>query len=99
MGDAPNGINGVVVEMDTPRMRIPLDMHDNNELMLKPENGCPLFPTALKLQEQLLKLHDLAQERTASSKEFHGIQLKVTGVTHVNAAIACQSLGAAYLET
>jgi len=45
--------------------------------MLKQENVRPLFPTALKLQEQLQKLHDLVQERIASNKEYHRIQIKV----------------------
>jgi len=82
-------------------MRICLDTHDNKELMLKPENLCPLFPTARapKLQEQLLKLNDLAQEHIASSKEFHHIQLKVKGVKHVKTAIACETLKSAYLAT
>jgi tetratricopeptide (TPR) repeat protein len=94
-----NGIEGVVMKTNAPRLRVRLHAFDNKEIMLKPENVCPLFPTAPKLQEQLLKLHDLAQERIASSKEDHRIQIKVTGVKHVNAAIACQNLGTAYLET
>jgi len=94
-----NGIEGVVVEMGALRMRVRLDTLDNMELMLKPANVCPLFPTSLKLQEQLLKLYDLAQERIASSKELHRIQIKVKGVKHVNTAIACWTLGAAYLAT
>ena len=94
-----NGIEGVVVRMDALRMCVRLDMLDNKELMFKPENVCPLFSTALKLQEQLQKLHDLAQERIASSKEHHRIQIKVKGVKHVNTAIACQNLGVAYLAT
>ena len=94
-----NGIEGVVVKMDALRMCVGLDMLDNKELMLKPENVCPLFPTALKLQEQLQKLHDLAQEHISSSKEVHRIQIKVKGVKHVNTAIACQTLGIAYLAT
>ena len=88
-----NGIEGIVVEMDGPRMRIRLVMLDNKELMLKPENVCPLFPTALKLQEHFLKLHDRAQERIASCKEFHRIQIRVTGVKNINGASACQNLG------
>jgi len=94
-----NGIEGVVVRMDALRLCVRLDMLDNKELMLKPENVYPLFPTALKLQEQLQKLQDLAQERIASSKEHHRIQIKVKGVKHVNTAIACQNLGVAYLAT
>jgi len=70
-----NGIEGVVVEMDALRMRVGLDTLNNKELMLKPENVCPLFSTALKLQEQLMKMHDLAQERISSSKEVHRIQI------------------------
>jgi len=76
-------------------MRIRLDTHDNKELMLKPENVCPLFPTALKQ-------NDLAQERITSNKEahrIHRVQIKVRGVKHVNTTIACQNLGAAYLST
>jgi len=92
-----NGIEGVVVEIDALRMRVRLDMLDNKELMLKSENVCPLLPTAPKLQEQLMKLHDLAQERIASSKEVHRIQIKVKGVKHVNTGIACETLGLAYL--
>jgi len=94
-----NGIEGVVVEMDALRICVGLDTLDNKELMLKPENVCPLLPTALKLQEQLLKLQDLTQERIASSKEVHRIQIKVKGVKHVNTAFACQNLGVAYLAT
>jgi len=94
-----NGIEGVVVEMEALRMCVRLDTLDNKRLMLKPENVCPLFPTALKLQEQLMKMHDLAQEHIASSKEVHRIQIKVKGVKHVNTAIACETLGLAYLET
>jgi len=94
-----NGIEGVVVEMHALRMRVRLDTLNNKELMLKPENVCPLLLTALKLQEQLQKLHDLAQERIASSKEVHRIQIKVKGVKHVNTAIACETLGVAYLVT
>ena len=59
-----NGIEGVVVKMDALRMRVLLDTLDHTELMPKPENVCPLLPTAPKLQEQLLKLHDFAQEET-----------------------------------
>ena len=88
------------MKMDTLRMRVRLDMLDNEELMLKPESVCLHFPTpALKLQEQLLKLHDLAHERIASSKKAHRIQIKVTDVKHVDIAIACQTLGAVYLAT
>jgi len=87
------------VEMDALRMRLRLDMLDNKELVLKPQNVRPLLPTAPKLQEQLMKLHDLAQERIASSKEYHRIQIKVKGVKHVNTAVACQTLGIAYLAT
>jgi len=94
-----NGIEGVVVKMDALRMRVRLDMLNNKELMLKPENVCPLLPTALKLQEQLIKLRDLAHERIASSKEVHRLQIKVKGVKHVNTAIACETLGLAYLAT
>jgi len=94
-----NGIEGVVVKMDGLRMCVRLDAVDNKELMLKPENVCPLLPTAAKLQEQLQKLHDLTQERIVSSKEVHRIQIKVKGVKHVNTAIACQTLGIAYLAT
>jgi len=94
-----NGIKGVVVEMDALCMHVRLDTLNNKELMLNPENVHPLFPTALKLQGQLLKLHNLAQERIASSKEYHRIQIKVKGVKHVNTAIACQTLGVAYLAT
>jgi len=68
-----NGIEGVVVNMDALRMRVRLDTLNNKELLLKPENVCPLYPTAPKLQEQLMKLHDLAQERIASIKEYHRI--------------------------
>jgi len=84
-----------------PHMRICLDTLDNKELMLKPENMCPLFPTVPKLQKQLLKLHDLAQEpeRIDNGKEYHRIQIKMKGVEHVNTAIACQTLGVAYLAT
>jgi len=56
-----------------------------------------LLPITPKLQEQLMKLHDLAQERIASSKEVHRIQIKVQGVKHVNTGIACETLGLAYL--
>jgi len=94
-----NGIEGVVVKMDALRMRVRLDMLDNKELMLKPENVCPLFPTAPKLQEQLIKMHDLAQEHITSSKEVHRLQIKVKGVKHVNTAIVCQNLGVACLAT
>jgi len=94
-----NGIEGVVVTIDGLRLRVRLDRHDNKELMLKPENVCPLFSTALTLQEQSLKLQDLIQERIARSKEAHRIQIKVAGVKHVNTAIACQIFGAAYLAT
>ena len=80
-------------------MCVRLDTLDNKELMLKPENVCPRLPTVLKLQEQLIRLHDLAQERIASSKELHRIQIKVKGVKHVNTAIACQNLRVAYLVT
>jgi len=66
--------------------------------MLKPENVCPLFPTALKLQEQLLKLQDLVLERIASSKKDHHICIKVMGVKHVNTNTACGNLRAAYPE-
>jgi len=55
----------VVVKLNAPRMRIRLDTHNNKELMPKPENVCPLFPTVLKLQEQLMKLQDLSQELIA----------------------------------
>jgi len=94
-----NGIEGIVVEMDALRMRVRLDTLDKKKLMLKPENVRPLLPTALKLHEQVMKMHDLAQERIASSKEYHRIQIKVKGVKHVNTAIACQNLGLAYLAT
>jgi len=94
-----NGIEGIVVEMDALRMRVRLDTLDIKKLMLKPENVCPLLPTALKLREQLMKMQDLAQERIASSKEYHRIQIKVKGVKNVNTAIACQNLGLAYLAT
>ena len=94
-----NQIEGVVMKTDGPRMRIRLDTHDNKELMLKPENVCPLFPKALKLQEQLLKLHNLAQERITSNKEARRFQIKARGVKHVNTTIACQNLGTAYLST
>jgi len=94
-----NGIEGVVVEMDALRMRVRLDTLHNKKLMLKPENVCPLFPSALKLQEQLQKLHDLAQKRITSSKEYHRFQIKVRGVKHVNTAITCHNLGVAYLAT
>jgi len=40
------GIEGVVVKMDALRLCVRLDTLDNKELMLKPENVCPLFPTA-----------------------------------------------------
>jgi len=94
-----NGIEGVVVEMDALRMRVRLDTLHNKKLMLKPENVCPLFPSALKLQEQLQKLHDLAQKRITRSKEYHRFQIKVRGVKHVNTAITCHNLGVAYLAT
>jgi len=92
-----NGVEGVVVETDVLRICVCLDMLNNKELMLKPQNVCPLFPTALKLQEQLLKMHDLTQECITSRKEVHRIQIKVKGVKHVNTAIICQTLGVAYL--
>jgi len=85
--------------MDALRMCVRLDTLDKKRLMLMPENVCPLLPTAPKLQEQLLKLHDLAQERIASSKEYHRIQIKVKGVKHVNTAVACQTLGVSHLAT
>jgi len=94
-----HGIEGVVLEMDALRMCVRLDTNDNKEVMLKPENVRPLFPTALKLQAQLQKLHDIAQERIANSKETRRIRIKVTGVKHVDAAIACQNLGVAYLDS
>jgi len=89
------------MKMNTPRLRVCLDTLrlDNKELMHKPGNVRPLFPTTSKLQEQLLKLQDLAQERIASSKELCRIQTMMTGVKHVNAVIACHTLGAAYLVT
>jgi len=52
----------VVVKIEGLRVRVHLDTHDNKELMLKPENVCPLSPTAVKHQEQLQKLQDLALE-------------------------------------
>jgi len=70
-----NGIEGVVVEMDALRMRVGLDTLNNKELMLKPENVCPLFSTALKLQEQLMKMHDLAQEPISSSQQVRRIPI------------------------
>jgi len=76
-----------------------LNMRDNTEFMLKPENVCPLFPTASKLQEQLLQLQDLAQEPIVSSKELQRIQIKMTGVKHADAVIPYHTLGAAYLAT
>ena len=76
-------------------MRIRLNTHDNKKLMLKPENVRTLFPAASKLQEQLLKLHDLAQERITSNKEARRFQIKARGVKHVNTTIACQNLGTA----
>jgi len=94
-----NGIEGVVMKLEALRMRVRLDTLDNKVLMLKPGNVCPLLPTALKLQQQLQKLNDLAHECIASSKELHRIQIKVKGVKHVNTAITCQTLGAAYLAT
>jgi len=75
-----------------------LETLDDKELMLKPENVCPLFPTAPKLQEQYQKLKDLVQERIVSSKEYHRIQIKVSGVKHSRTAHACHDLGAAYLS-
>ena len=39
--------------MDALRLCVRLDTLDNKELMLKPDIVCPLFPTALKLQELL----------------------------------------------
>ena len=94
-----NGLEGVVVTMGHPRMRVRLDVPDNTEIMLKPRNVRPLIPTAEKLQEQFLKLQDLTRERIASSEEAHRIQVKMMGVKHVNTGIACHALGSAYLGT
>jgi len=59
-------------------------MHDNKDLMLKSENVRTLFLNSSKLLEQLLKLHDLAQKRIASSKELHRIQIKMTSVSSMS---------------
>jgi len=47
-----NRLESVVVKMDVLRVRVCLDGHDNEEMMLKPENVCPLFPTVEKLHGQ-----------------------------------------------
>jgi len=46
-----NGLEGVVVKVDALRLRMCLDSHDNEELILKPQNVRLLFPTALKLED------------------------------------------------
>jgi len=46
-----NGLEGVVVNVDALRLRMCLDSHDNEELILKPQNVRQLFPTALKLED------------------------------------------------
>jgi len=86
-----------VVKMDALRLHVRLDTLDNKELMLKPEHVCPLLPMAPKPQEQLLKLHDLIQERIASGKEYHRIRIKVKGVKHINTTFSCNTLGNAYV--
>jgi len=94
-----NGCEGVVVKMNGLRMRVCLDVHDKQEMMLKPENVCPLFPTAEKLQGQMLKLQKLVLEQMTSSKECHRIQIKVTGAKHTNTIITIQTLAHAYFST
>ena len=63
--------------------------------MLKSENVRTLFLQAAGAAPEAVDL-DLAQKCIASSKELHRIQIKMTSVKHVNTAIVCQSLGAAY---
>ena len=92
-----NGLEGVVVKVGA--LRIVVRLHNDKELKLKPENVQPLIPTAAKLQELILKIQEIAQERIASSKEAYRIQIKVTGVKHVNTAVSCYALATAYMKT
>jgi len=94
-----NGLQGIVVKEDALRLVVRLDRHNDKELKLKPENAQPLIPTLAKLKEQFQKIQDLQQEQIASSKEAHCIQLKAHGVKHINNAITCRALGAAYSNT
>jgi len=94
-----NQLQGVVIQIAADK-RVCVRMNeDMQELRFKPENVRPLV--ALDEQRRLIyiTLQDLADEGMACGKENLRIQLKLTGVKHVNTATAYFNLGSDYMAT